>query len=140
MKVYNIYASKLITVFTKLTVIFHFYLSFIFHKRNATKKIKQIQCIRSPSYFSSLATFVYSTSVFLYETNFYYEEGHSIAHSIFKTCVQRRKDRFSLFLNTNTINQSINQSINQCISMKDSNCNLQICISINTFYFYFIYL
>ena len=35
-----------------------------------------------------LATVTYSPSVCLYETNFSYEGGHSIAHSIFKTCVQ----------------------------------------------------
>ena len=56
----------------------------------------------SPSYFSSLATVVYCPSVCLYETNFPYEGRHSIAHLIFKTCVQRRKDHFGLFLNTNT--------------------------------------
>ena len=28
-----------------------------------------------------------------------YEGGHSITHLIFKTCVQQRKDHFSLFLN-----------------------------------------
>ena len=80
-----------------------------------------------PSYFSSLVTVVYSlyslslslslslsvclyqtsSSIYLlkppclHETNFPYERGHSIAHSTFKTCVQRRKDYLGLFLNTN---------------------------------------
>ena len=44
---------------------------------------------------------VYSSSVCLYETNFYHKGGLSIAHSIFKTSVQRREDHFSLFLITN---------------------------------------
>ena len=35
------------------------------------------------SYFSLLATVVHSSSVCLYETNFPYERGHSIAHLIF---------------------------------------------------------
>ena len=38
----------------------------------------------------------------LYETIFPYEGGHSIAHLIFKTCAQQRKDHFDLFLDTNT--------------------------------------
>ena len=54
------------------------------------------------SYFFLLATVVYSSSEYLYQTNFPYEGGHSTAHSIFKTCVQQRKDHFTLFLNTNT--------------------------------------
>ena len=45
----------------------------------------------------------YSTSVCLYESNFPYEGGHFIAHSIFKTCVHQMKDHFNLFLNTNTL-------------------------------------
>ena len=44
------------------------------------------------------ATIVYSHAVSLYETNFPYKGGHSIVHSIFKTCVQRRNDHFGLFL------------------------------------------
>ena len=43
---------------------------------------------------------LYSPSACLHE-KFPYEGGHSIAHSIFRTCVQRRKDHFGLFLNTN---------------------------------------
>ena len=45
---------------------------------------------------------VYSPSIFLYETNFPYKGERSIAYSIFKTCVQRRKDHFGLFLDTST--------------------------------------
>ena len=41
-------------------------------------------------------------SVCLYETNIPHEGGHSIAHSIFKTCAQRRKAHFDLFLKTTT--------------------------------------
>ena len=48
------------------------------------------------------ATVNYSLSICLYETNFPYKGGHSTEHSIFKTCVQHRKDHFGLFLNTNT--------------------------------------
>ena len=57
----------------------------------------------SSSYFSLLATVVYSPSVYLYETNYPYERGHSITHSIFKTSVQQRRDHFSLFLNTKQV-------------------------------------
>ena len=55
----------------------------------------------SPSYFPLLATVVYSYPVCLYETNFPYKRGHSIAHSIFKSCVQQRENHFGLSLNTN---------------------------------------
>ena len=55
----------------------------------------------SSSYFSLLATVMYSLHVCLHETNFPCKGGHSIAHSTFKTCVQRTIDYFSLFLNTN---------------------------------------
>ena len=41
--------------------------------------------------------------VCFYETNFPYERGHSIAHSIFKTCAQQRKYHLGLFLNTNHV-------------------------------------
>ena len=57
----------------------------------------------SPSYFSSLATVVYCPSVCLCETNFPDEGGHSIAHSIFKTCIQWRKDHLGLFLNKQVV-------------------------------------
>ena len=55
----------------------------------------------SSSYFSSLATVAYSPSICLYGTNFRYEGGHSITHSILKTFLERREDQFGLFLNTN---------------------------------------
>ena len=42
-------------------------------------------------------------SVCFYETYFPYERGHSIAHSIFRTCAQRRKDHLGLFFNTNHV-------------------------------------
>ena len=58
---------------------------------------------RHTSYFSSLATVIYFPSVCLYETNFAYEGGHSIAHSIFKTCVQRRKDQMMNQIESNRI-------------------------------------
>ena len=51
--------------------------------------------ICNPYYLFSLTIVVSSPSIFLYETNFLYEGGHSIPYSIFKTCVQRRKDHFS---------------------------------------------
>ena len=56
----------------------------------------------SSSYFSLLTTVVYSRTVCLHETNFPCEGGHSIAHSILKTCAQQRKGHFGLFLDTNT--------------------------------------
>ena len=55
----------------------------------------------SPSYFSLLAQF-FILPLYACMKNFRCEGGHSIAHLIFKTCVQRRKDHFRLFLNTNT--------------------------------------
>ena len=54
------------------------------------------------TYQKTLLVFLPPKRHCLYETNLYYEGGHSIAHSIFKTSVQRRKDHFSLLLNTNT--------------------------------------
>ena len=62
----------------------------------------------------SLSVCLYQTSSSIYllkppclhETNFPYERGHSIAHSTFKTCVQRRKDYLGLFLNTNPSGRS----------------------------------
>ena len=56
----------------------------------------------SSSYFSLLTAVIYPRTVCLHETNFPCEEGHSIAHSILKTCAQRRKGHFGLFLDTNT--------------------------------------
>ena len=64
---------------------------------NILRDVKWKSC--SPSYFFSLVIVVYFPSVCLYETNFPDEGRHSIAHSIFKTCVQWRKDHFGLFLN-----------------------------------------
>ena len=49
-----------------------------------------------------LFTVVYTPCVCLYETNFPYKGGHSIASLIFRTCVHQRKDHLGLFLNTNT--------------------------------------
>ena len=50
-------------------------------------------------YFFSLAIVVCSPSMFFYETNFPYEGGHSIAHSIFQTCahfLKRMKPAYML--------------------------------------------
>ena len=41
----------------------------------------------APTTSFSLTIVLSSSSMFFYETNFPYEGGHSIAHSIFKTCV-----------------------------------------------------
>ena len=50
-----------------------------------------------------LATVFYYPSVCLYETNFPYEGGHSIARLVFKTCVLHRKDHFGSFFNTKVV-------------------------------------
>ena len=59
----------------------------------------------SPSYFSLLAQF-FILPLYACMKNFRCEGGHSIAHLIFKTCVQRRKDHFRLFLNTHVVEKA----------------------------------
>ena len=101
-----------------------------YHSFHVLTDVKWKTC--SPSYFSSLAMVVYSLSLCLslsislslsfclsfclsvclsllcvcfYETNFPYKRGHSIAHSILKTCAQQRKDHLGLFLNINNLEE-----------------------------------
>ena len=55
-----------------------------------------------------------------------YEGEHSIKHSIFKTCIQRRKDHFSLFLNTNTRSGRTKNAYQIDCSRLLSFCNMQV--------------